>query len=194
MTITVVANGDTIDEGASENFFVNLSNSTNATISDTQGVGTITDDDTAALSMTDETVDEGDSGTTNMVFTVTIDKSSISNVTVQFATADGTATVVSNDYVSTNGTLTIPAGQTTGTITGVVNGDVENEVPFEIFYMNLSNAVNATISDSQGIGTIDDNDAVTAPTVDNADGATNITESGATLTGEVTDTVMRTRR
>ena len=43
-TVTVPVSGDTTDE-PDESFFVNLSNPTNATISDAQGTGTITNDD-----------------------------------------------------------------------------------------------------------------------------------------------------
>ena len=96
---------DTMDE-PSETFFVNLSNATNSTILDAQGQGTITDNDAApALSINDVAVAEGDTGTTNATFTVTLSAASGFTVTVNYATADGTA-AAGSDYQSTSGTLT----------------------------------------------------------------------------------------
>ena len=50
-TVSVTVNGDMLDEGASERFFINLTNPTNAAISDPQGEGVITDDDTAGVTV-----------------------------------------------------------------------------------------------------------------------------------------------
>src|SRR5204863_5816284 len=107
-------------------------------------------------------VTEGNTGTTNAVFTVTLSAASSQTVTVDFATADGTATAGS-DYVANSGTLTFNSGDITKTITVVVNGDTLNETN-ETFFVNLSNAVNATIADGQGLGTIT-NDDFTLPTI-----------------------------
>src|SRR5687767_13418072 len=46
VTVPIMIADDTLFEG-SEQFFVNLSNATNATIEDAQGIGTIADNDTA---------------------------------------------------------------------------------------------------------------------------------------------------
>jgi len=77
-------------------------------------------------------------------------------VTINFATADGTATAGS-DYQAASGTLTIPAGQTRGTITVLVNGDRLGEAN-ETLFVNLSAATNGLIVDSQGVGTVFDNE------------------------------------
>jgi len=71
---------------------------------------------------------------------------------VDWATANGTASAP-GDYLANSGTLTFAAGQTTRTITVVVNGDTINETD-ETFFVNLNNAVNAIISDAQGVVTI----------------------------------------
>jgi hypothetical protein len=110
-----------------------------------------------SLSINDVTGNEGNSGTTPFNFTVTLSPTSNETVTVNFATADGTATTVGSDYVAAFGNLTFNPGETTKTITVLVNGDTQNE-PNETFFVNLTNATNAPISKSQGVGTITNND------------------------------------
>jgi hypothetical protein len=164
-TITVAVNGDTTPE-SDETFAVNLSNPTNATIADGQGIGTIQNDDQPpptppGVSINDVTVTEGNSGTTDAIFTVTLSTVSSSTVTVKYDTADSTATAGS-DYQSASGTLTFAPGQTSKTITVTVNGDTVVE-PDETFFVNLSNPTNATLTDSQGVGTIKNDDQPPPP-------------------------------
>ena len=157
-TVTVPVKGDTLDED-NETFYVNLSSPSNATISDSQGVGTINDNDSApSLSINDVAVTEGDSGTVDAVFTVSLSAASGRTVTVQYATADGTA-VQPGDYTSASGTLTFNPGVTSQTVTVPVVGDMLDEADSETFVVNLSTPVNATVADSQGTGTINDNDS-----------------------------------
>jgi hypothetical protein len=90
-TITVVVNGDRRPE-TDENFFVNLdSPSSNASVSDAQGVGTILDDE-PRISINDVTRGEGKSGKRSFVFTVNLSIAYDQPVTVNYSTADGTAT------------------------------------------------------------------------------------------------------
>ncbi|HBL59814.1 MAG TPA: sodium:calcium exchanger, partial [Cyanobacteria bacterium UBA8803] len=155
-TITVAVRGDLLDED-NETFMVNLSNAINATIADGQGIGTITDNDaTPSFRINDVTITEGDSGTSNVAFTVNLSAASGRTATVNFATANGTATAGA-DYTATSGTLTFAPGETSKTITIPVLADLLDENN-ETFRVNLSNATNATIADSQGIATITDND------------------------------------
>src|SRR5207253_4011171 len=143
---------------ADETFFVNLSSPTNASISDGQGQGTILNDDAMpSLPISDATVTEGNSGTTPAKFTVSLSALSGATTTVNHATADGTAMVSDNDYVPASGTLTIPAGSLSGTITVSVIGDTKPELN-ETFFVNLTSPVNATINDGQGQGTIVNDD------------------------------------
>ncbi len=106
----------------------------------------------------DVTVLEGDSGITNAIFTVTLLGSNTDAVTVDYATADGTATA-GEDYTATSGTLTFNPGETTQTVTVEVIGETNGELD-ENFFLNLSNASNGEIVDNQGIGTIDTDDLV----------------------------------
>lgn len=118
--------------------------------------GTITNDDFPALSINDVTLVEGNSGTTNAVFTVSLSASSPQTVTVNYATANGTATQPA-DYSNTSGSLTFAPSTTTQTITVPVIGETVPEAD-ETFFINLSGAVNATITDGQGLGTITNDD------------------------------------
>src|SRR5207253_162530 len=105
------------------------------------------------ISINDVTLPEGGSGTKSFDFTVTRSGDTSGTSSVNFATADGTATVANSDYVANSGTLSFAAGETTKTITIVVNGDTTVE-PDETFTVNLSNCVGCIITDSHGVGTI----------------------------------------
>ncbi len=166
-TITVPVLPDVVDE-PNETFAVNLSTAVNASIADSQGVGTITDNDAApVLTINDVTLTEGNSGTQAAVFTVTRTGTTANTITVNYATANGSPAASSgSDYVAKSGTLTFAPSVATQTVSIVVNGDVLNEVN-ETFYVNLSNATNASIGDSRGVGTIVNNDAVPSISINN---------------------------
>jgi ribosomal protein L35AE/L33A len=166
-SFTVPIVGDTLDED-NETVLVNLSGATVAVISDNQGVGTITDNDASPnLSINNATVTEGNSGTVNATFTVSLSFASGRAVTVNYATANVNA-VSPNDYAARSGTVTFPAGTTAGqTIVVPVSGDTLDE-PNETFVVNLSGAVGAGVSDSQGVGTINDDDPSPSLRIDNA--------------------------
>jgi hypothetical protein len=160
--VTVQVNGDTIVE-PDETFTVNLTNASgNATIADAQGTGTIANDDQmielpSRISINDVTTAEGNAGQTAFRFTVSLDRPQSGPVTVGFTTGDGTATAPS-DYAATNGTVTFAPGETTKSVTVLVNGDTTVESD-ETFTVNLANAAgNATIADAQGVGTIANDD------------------------------------
>ena len=182
-TFTVAVTGDTLDE-ANETVLVTLSNPTNAAISTATGTGTITDDDptTATLSIDSPTVTEGDSGSTNLMFTVTLSAASGQQVTVDYADAvTGTATRGTDYTTITGGRLTFAAGTTTQTFNVAVTGDTTDEVN-ETVEVTLINPTNAAVSATAGTGTgtITDDDgptlSVNSPTVTEGDsGTTNLT-------------------
>lgn len=87
---------------------------------------------------------------------VTLNSASTSQVSVNYATTNGTATA-GGDYSQTSGTLSFAPGETTKTIQVPILDDLVGE-PTETFQVNLSNAANATIADGQGVGTILDNE------------------------------------
>src|SRR5205085_11489007 len=87
-------------------------------------------------------------------FTVTLTGDNLVSSNVTYGTANNTATAGS-DFTTTNGTLTFAAGS--GTRTQSVTVPITNDAVYEkseSFFLNLSAATNATISDSQGVGTI----------------------------------------
>jgi Calx-beta domain-containing protein/List-Bact-rpt repeat protein len=95
--------------------------------------------------------------------TVTLSPASSQTVTVDFATADGTATAGA-DYAAESGTVSFAAGETSTTIAVEVLPDTADE-PDETLFVDLSNAVGATISDGRGTGTILDDDPTTSHTL-----------------------------
>jgi Calx-beta domain-containing protein len=148
--------GDTTYERG-ETVALNPSNPTNAPIGKAQAIGTISNDDLApTVSVGDESISEGNSGTTVLHFPVSLTGTSEVDATFDWATADATATA-GTDYVAGSGTLTIPAGTTSGTVSVVVNGDVAYE-PNETLSLTLTNPASATIGDGVALGTITNDD------------------------------------
>jgi Tol biopolymer transport system component len=92
---------------------------------------------------------------TSARFTVSLSGASQESVTVDYATADGSAKAPA-DYTAKTGTLTFAPNETSKTVSIAVKSDRKNE-PNETFFVNLSNA-STTISDASGRGTIRDND------------------------------------
>jgi hypothetical protein len=153
-TITVLVNGDRLGE-SHESYSVRLTNATAATIAQDWGNGTIFDDE-PWISISDVTVTEGNTGSVNATFTVTLSFAYDADVTAHCGTADGSATADS-DYTAGSGVVTIPAGQTSATVPIAVLGDRLGE-PTESFAVNLSGVSNAYIADGQGVGAILDDE------------------------------------
>jgi len=178
-TFTVNVNGDTKLE-PDETFFVNLTNAQNATIADSQGLGTIQNDDSQpTISVDDPVVTEGDSGTVTLTFTVSLSNASSETITVDYATSDGTATVADSDYVAEAlATLTFNENETSKTVDVTVNGDTKLELD-ETLNLDLSNAANASIADAQGVGTILNDDSQPTISIDSISMSEG--DSGATI-------------
>jgi probable HAF family extracellular repeat protein len=111
---------------------------------------------TPTVSIGNVAVFEGNSGTSNAGFLLTVSPLLTSPVTVVYSTADGSA-IAGTDYNAASGTVTIPAGRTTWAVYVTVRSDRKREAD-EVFYVNLSNADGATIADAQGVGTIRNDD------------------------------------
>jgi len=176
-TITVPTTQDNIFE-PDETFTVVLDPlSTTANVLDAEGLGTILNNDQVPrLTIGDATVTEGNDPAVyvDAVFDVALSNPASQAVTVKFRTAADTATGNDVDFKGKDDTLTFPAEtNATQQITIKVKGDTIHEGD-EQFFVNLSNAFNASIQDSQGVGTIRDNDPV--PVVSVPAGPTNFVE------------------
>ena len=145
-----------------------LSGPVNGSILDGSGTGTITNDDAATVTITNPSVTEGDvPNTTTLTFTVNLSNPSDANVSVNYATLDGTATTANNDYTATSGTLTFTPGQLSKTVAVTVIGDCTIE-PNETLVLRLSalvnNGRNISLSGGgatlDGTGTINNDDAI----------------------------------
>gem|GEM_PF-1526292 len=177
----------TVDDGiheSLEDFFVQLRDPANAELARNRAAGTIADNDVLpALSISNATVWEGNSGTTNALFTVTLNAASSEIVSVKFTTTDGSAAAPA-DYLARSGLLTFPAGTTTQTITITVNGDIIDE-PHENFFVDLSEPVNAALSvNKRGVCDIIDDDV--EPTLSITDASA---PEGSSATNRMTFTI-----
>ena len=110
------------------------------------------------VDISDATIKEGKLGTTSsLVLTLELSGEPMSVVTLNYATAGGTATS-GVDYRPISGTFSFPVGVTTKKLTVTVIGDKTREAN-EFFYVNLSNpSPNAYLGDSQGLATIGNDD------------------------------------
>ncbi len=113
----------------------------------------------AALTVDDVSLNEGNAGTTTFTFTVSLSQpAGPGGVTLDIATADGTA-FAPGDYTSKSLTgQTIPAGSSTYSFSVLVNGDTSPEIN-ESFFVDVTNVIGATVTDGQGQGTIVNDDA-----------------------------------
>ncbi len=150
-TITVPIIGDTFNE-VTESFLVRLSIPVNANILRNTGIGTIIDNDLRpALYVNDVQVTTNEVGTLEAVFTVALDMRSGRTVSVEYTTVDGTAHV-DVDYRPRSGVLEFPAGVSTLHVTvQVLTSDIY--APNELFFLEISNPVNAVLADPVGVGT-----------------------------------------
>jgi hypothetical protein len=157
-TLTVDVSGDMKFE-ADETFVVNLSFPTNAELADNQATGTILNDDLPPrMSIGDVQALEGDSGTTDFTFQVTLSQPSGLAASAAVLTVDGTATVADADYNTYVGPpVSFPPGVTLQAVTVTVNGDTNLE-PDEVFYADLTGPVGATLLKARGVGVIQDDD------------------------------------
>ncbi|HYC60708.1 MAG TPA: Calx-beta domain-containing protein [Thermoanaerobaculia bacterium] len=163
-TFNVTITNDTIFEG-DQNFNITLSSATgDVTLGTSSAVATITDDESQpTISIGNVTQNEGNSGTTNFTFAVTLSNTSAQTITINYATANGTASAGS-DYTATSGPLTFNPEVTSQNVVVAVTGEttIENN---ETFTVTLSTPANATIATGTGTGTImaDDASAFGAP-------------------------------
>ena len=110
------------------------------------------------VSVADASVVEGDSGTTQLTFTVTLDTASDEVVSVGYVTSNGTATA-GVDYTAGNGTITFAPGVLSQQISVTVTGDGTAETD-ETFTLTLSSPSGVTVADGSATGTIVNDDVI----------------------------------
>ncbi len=159
-SINVTVQGDTLYE-PDENFTMTLSAPVNATLGTATATGTIENDDAVpAISISDAQATEGDSGTTQLTFDVTVSTASGVEATAEYTTSDGSA-ASGSDYTAASGTVSFPPGNTSQTIVVDVLGD-SSEEDDETLTITLSNPADASLTTTTATGTIiDDDDSVT---------------------------------
>ena len=153
-TISVSIADDTEDE-SDETFTVTLSNASGADLGTKTATGTIRNrtvvvETTPSVSIAGGSGTEGDDD--EIDFTVTLDEAASGNVTVDYATSDGSADA-GDDYTAKSGTLSFSAGETSKTISVSIEDDIENESD-ETFTVTLSNPSGADLGTSSATGTI----------------------------------------
>ena len=163
-TFGVTVNGDSLDED-DETLTVSLSNPGNATVDDATGLGTITDDDPlVTASIADASIAEGNAGTIDLTFDVSLSAASAKTVTVSWATVDDLA-AAPTDYAADSGTLTFVPGDTAESVNVTINGDGVAELDEE-FHVVLSAPSNATLGDASATGTIVDDELMPVLDID----------------------------
>lgn len=138
------------------------------------------------VSIADASVTEGNAGSSNLAFVVSLSEPSSTPVTLGYATADGTAQAGS-DYQAASGTLTFAPGETRKTIVVQVNGDTDHESA-ESLGITLVNPTGATLAKGQATGTIANDDLATPAPNPSAPGTVtfNVTNDwGSGFNGEV---------
>ena len=185
-TFKVAVSNDSLNE-SSETVNLTLSNPAGGASlgNPSNAVLTIADDDAQpTISISDVSLAEGNSGPTSFSFDVTLSAASGQSVTVDYLSADGTA-LVGGDYQVASGTLTFAPGETTRSVSVMVNGDTQDE-PTETFVVNLSNPANVTIAKGQGTGTVVNDDAAAPPTIQFSQAAYGVAEQLGAITVTVT--------
>jgi serine protease len=153
--------GDLNYESA-ETFQVQLSNPVNAVLGDATGIGTITNDDQAALSIADLKVTEGSTGAKSAVFTVSLGAPAIAPVGFDIATTGAGTATAGVDYTPRSLTgLQIPVGIASRTFVVTMDGDTTPEQN-ETFAIAIANPVNGRIADGTALATIVNDDDVPA--------------------------------
>jgi Calx-beta domain len=108
-----------------------------------------------SVSVSNTSLPEGNTGSTPADFSVSLSAPIQRDVLISFATGGvgASSATPGGDYQSVSGVLTIPAGETSGNVTVPVFGDTTIETD-ETFALTLSAPINATLQQSQGTGTI----------------------------------------
>ena len=160
-TFTVDPFDDAVVEPA-ESFTVTLATTTmiaNVSFEDSEASGSITNTDTASITIEDEEADEGH----DVRFTVTLSKQVSQVVNLDWSTSNGSA-VAGDDYTAASGTVSFPANSDAGTTTTITVETIQDDVvePAERFAVTLSTSTpllaGVSFGKDEATGTITNND------------------------------------
>ena len=157
LTLISTIRGNTLVQ-SNRFFYLNLLSATNATLSRTQAVATIVDDDFRTITGTNITLLEGNSGITNALFNISLAPPSTGPVTVDYQTIAGMANPGS-DYGARAGTLRFEPGVTNVTLSVPVHGDTLPEMD-ETLFLLLAQPSGAVLGPDALCATIVNDDAV----------------------------------
>jgi hypothetical protein len=158
-----------VSSGGAESGTIDFSNSLNFTIVVPAGVTATsasgllpgTSGRTPRLSIGDAEIAEGNAGTTPLTFTVSLSERATTEITVDYATDDGSATAAT-DYQATSGTLAFAPGETSKTLNVSINGDTDAEGE-ESLLVHLTNPAGAIVEQETATGTITNDDGAPPP-------------------------------
>ena len=189
-TVTIDPTADTTFE-ANETVALSLASGTGYVIGATPAViGTIVNDDSPTINLSaDRTVVEGTTSPQTVSYTLTLSDRSTKTITVQYATANGTATA-GLDYTSVTGTLTFNPGVTSQVINIPILNDSINEAD-ETFTLNLSSPTNVNLGTATTVTTI--TDTLTASVTTTLANVENLTLTGTSAingTGNVGNNIL----
>ncbi len=142
---------------------LHLEELTNATATDSLAIGTITNDDSLpVLSVSDVKIDEGDAGTKDMKFRITLDRISTENVSFKYETVQVGAASPGVDYIKIG---TTPDTIFAGAISKIIKIDIVGDVTVEFndsLELKITEIKNASKGDTVGLGIINNDDVADA--------------------------------
>jgi cyclophilin family peptidyl-prolyl cis-trans isomerase len=192
-TLTIDPTADTVVE-SNETVALTLATGTGYTIGTTTAVtGTIVNDDVPVINLSaNQTIVEGNSNPQNVTYTVTLSRSDTRVITVNYATANGTATAGS-DYTSRTGTLTFNSGVTSQSINIPILNDSINEAN-ETFTLTLTSPTNANLGTRTSVTTTISDTLTASVTTTLPTNVENLTLTGTTAingTGNAVNNILQ---
>jgi hypothetical protein len=182
-TVSVGLKNDTTTEGAETMTMTVASQTASVTVTDSSTTAAAATAATYTLSVTGGSVDEGDSGTANLVYSLSLDSAAAADVVVNYETVSGGTATAGTDYDSTSGAVTFSTGQQNASVTIKVNGDTTFESDETISTTFTGSSLTASVSAVSATITNDDTDP---DTVAQAKTLTTGTDSFTTGSGDDT--------
>jgi hypothetical protein len=157
-TISVGLKNDTTTEGAETMVMTVAGETASVSVTDSSTTAAAATAATYTLSVTGGTVDEGDSGTANLVYSLSLDSAAAADVVVNYDTVSGGTATAGTDFDDTSGAVTFSAGQQNATVTVKVNGDTTFESDETVTATFTGSSLTASVTAVSATITNDDTD------------------------------------